>query len=318
MQLKTNINEEAAHELVGVLQGVNDIVRIVDPETREVLFWPTVGAADIMSGSPCAECNAVWGRGERCPNCTSLEALRLMERTFKMEISNNHAFWVQSRPMVMDARPCVLEIVNDVTDGLMVEGGERGAVTDLIESLNGLISTDPLTGLFNRRFLDEFTQRVADLERAGQCVNVAMLDLDDMKDINDSFGHPAGDAVLKDVSGFLRLNFGSLNTDEQRWAVRYGGDEFLVIDVGTDAGEFTRDVLEHYRQMRRVCYFGAQEIPFSLSIGVASSDDFGWNWDALLDAADQRMYAEKRARDSKATDGTLVDDKCSAWEGRME
>ena len=54
MQLKVNINEEAAHDLVDVLQGVNDIVRIVDPETREVLFWPTVGAADIMSGSPCA------------------------------------------------------------------------------------------------------------------------------------------------------------------------------------------------------------------------------------------------------------------------
>jgi hypothetical protein len=66
------------------------------------------------------------------------------------------AFWVQSRPLVMDGKPCVLETVNDVTDGLMVEGREAGSAASLIESLNDMVVTDALTALFNRRFLDNF------------------------------------------------------------------------------------------------------------------------------------------------------------------
>ena len=295
--MKVDITAVAARELVEVLQGENDIARIVDPESREVLFWP----GGEQDGRACLECNAAWGRLERCSNCLSLEAVRLMRRTFKMEINNGRVFWVQSRPMVMDGSVCVLETANDVTDGLMVEGGVRGAVADLIGSLSGLIVTDPLTGLLNRRFLDEFALRLREFERAGLCVNVAMIDLDDMKDINDSFGHPAGDAVLQDVAGFLRLNFAMGDGARERYAVRYGGDEFLAIDVGSPARTFEREVRDCYASMRQVCYFGDVEVPFSLSIGVASSDDCGWDWDALLDAADQRMYAEKRARDRKIT-----------------
>ena len=299
MSYQVDITENAAHELVGTLQEGNDIVRIVDPVTREVLYWPAAESGEL--DCPCLECNAVWGRDERCPNCTSLAAIETMQRTFKMELNSNRAFWVQSRPFVIDGTPCVMETVNDVTDGLMVEGSDRGSVTGLIDSLNGLIVTDALTGLLNRRFLDEFTLRFGELEREGKRVNVAMLDLNDMKDINDSYGHPAGDAVLKDVSGFLKLHFNAKEAEREQHAVRYGGDEFLVIDIGSDSQEFARNVSERYAKMRRTCYFGDLDIPFSLSIGMASSDEFGWNWDALLDAADQRMYADKRARDRKIT-----------------
>lgn len=292
--MKVDISEAAARELVGVLEGENDIVRIVDPATREVLYWPAVesGALDC----PCFECNAVWGRGERCPNCSSLEAIQTMQRTFKMELNNNRAFWIQSRPIVMDGQPCVMETVNDVTDGLMVEGGDRGSVSGLIDSLNGLIVADALTGLFNRRFIDDFRHRLVDLEREGVRVNVAMLDLDDMKDINDTHGHPAGDAVLKDVAGFLKLNFNAEAAGREQYAVRYGGDEFLVIDVGSPADVFAREVRERYAGMRHTCYFGETDIPFSLSVGAASSDECGWCWDALLEGADRAMYADKRSR----------------------
>lgn len=294
MEMKLDIAEESAHALVDVLQAENDIVRIVDPVTREVVYWPAAERGEL--DCPCFECNAVWGRSERCPNCSSLEAVRLKQRTFKMELNNNRAFWVQSRPLVMGGRECVLETVNDVTEGLLVEGSDHGAVVGLIGSLNGLVITDALTSLFNRRFLDEFIHRLPELARSDTRVNVAMLDLDDMKDVNDTYGHPAGDAVLKDVAGFLKLHYSVRDAHRETYAVRYGGDEFLVIDIGTDPAQFANDVRERYAHMRRICYFGDVEFPFSLSCGFSSSDEAGWNWDALLETADRHMYADKRSR----------------------
>ena len=293
MNLAYDISERTVRDLVATLEGENDIVRVVDPESREVLYWPAVESGQL--DCPCFECNAVWGRSERCPNCSSLEALKLRQRTFKMELNNNRAFWVQSRPLSMDGRACVLETVNDVTEGLMVEGGDRGQVASIIGNLNSLIITDALTSLYNRRFLDDFRHRLADLQRCGKRVNVAMVDLDDMKDVNDTYGHPAGDAVLKDVAGFLKLNYSVRDIHHERYAVRYGGDEFLVIDVDTDPVQFEADVRGRYAQMRRVCFFGDAEFPFALSMGFASSDECGYDWDALVEAADRRMYADKRS-----------------------
>ena len=173
--------------------------------------------------------------------------------------------------------------------------------TELVNRLKELVVTDSLTGLFNRRFLDEFACRFAEFAEKGLRVSVAMLDLDDMKDINDQYGHLAGDAVLRDVAHFLKQSAEVYGDGIERHAVRYGGDEFLVIDAGSDPRAFERDVRERYAALRRACKFGDVEIPFSVSIGVATSDEFGWDWDALLDAADQRMYAGKRARDRKIT-----------------
>lgn len=277
-----------------MLQGENDIARIVDPHTRKILYWPAVSSGEL--NCPCFECNSVWGRNERCPNCSSLEALRLMQRMFKVEFSEGRAFWIQSRPMNMDGMPCVLETVNDVTDGLLVEGADRESVADLFVNLNGLAITDALTSLFNRRFLDSFSRRLADAQRDGERVNLAMIDLDGMKTVNDTYGHLAGDAVLKDVAGFLKLNYSSRDANRECYAIRYGGDEFLVVDIGTDPERFAADMRERYASMRRVCYHGDVGISFTLSCGFTSSDEVGWDWETLLETADQRMYAEKRSR----------------------
>ena len=119
---KSYLSKQGARELVAVLEGENDIVRIVDPVTRKVLFWPAEENSEIED--PCMECNAVWSRDQRCTNCTSLEALRQDRCKFKVEVNGGRTFWIRSRPLVMDGMPCVLETVNDVTDGLMAGDAE--------------------------------------------------------------------------------------------------------------------------------------------------------------------------------------------------
>lgn len=296
MSHRLHLAADEAHDLVDIISQENDIVRIVDPASREVLYWPS---ADVYgrSDSPCLECNSVWGRHDRCANCSSVEALRLMKHTYKMEFNNSHAFWVKSRPMVMDGTPCVLETVNDVTEGLIVEGNDRETVGGLIESLNGLLMTDSLTSLFNRRFIDDFNLRLKHLEASNIRVNMAMLDLDNMKDVNDTYGHPAGDAVLKDIAGFLKLNFSTRSKMKEQYVVRYGGDEFIILDIGGDPEQFKLEVLDRYSNMRNICYFEDSEIPLTMSCGFSSSDECGWNWNVLLDTADHRMYVDKRSKE---------------------
>ena len=295
MSIKDKVTKESARKLVNTLQDVNDIVRIVDPVTRKILYWPAV--EDGHLDCPCLECNSVWGRTQRCPNCSSLEALNLGQRMFKVEMNNNRVFWVHSRPMKVDDTPCVMEIVNDVTDGLLVEGNDRNSIANMIEALSELAVTDALTSLRNRRFIEEFTQRLPQLEADNIPLCVAMYDLDNMKQVNDTYGHQAGDALLKDVAGFLQLKFESYDSDHERYCVRYGGDEFVIIAIGTDLESFTAEARDYYKNMRRICIYEDFEIPFTLSIGTASSDEFGWDWYALLKAADERMYSEKKIHD---------------------
>ena len=71
----------------------------------------------------------------------------------------------------------------------------------------------------------------------------------------------------------------------------------MVLNIGSDPDEFACEVRGRYAEMRRVCYFEDLEIPFSLSIGIATTDELGWDWAHLLEVADQRMYEDKRAKE---------------------
>ncbi|MCS7182914.1 MAG: GGDEF domain-containing protein [Thermoanaerobaculum sp.] len=139
---------------------------------------------------------------------------------------------------------------------------------------------DPLTGVFNRRFLDEFlTMMVARAKRGRHPLSLLMVDLDDFKRYNDSFGHAAGDAMLREVALSLA---GAVR--EENVVARYGGDEFIVVMPNTP-GEVARQVAAELRQLF------AEDI--SVSIGVACLGPRGGNKRDLLRAADEALYRAK-------------------------
>ncbi len=150
---------------------------------------------------------------------------------------------------------------------------------------------DPLTDLFNRRFMEEALRReIRRARRNNSPVGLVILDIDYFKSINDTSGHTAGDEVLRAMARFLRSNFRGSDV-----ACRYGGDEFLLIlPDASPKGTLAR--IEQLRETFRFFYLKPNnEIPKSitLSVGVAFYPEHGKTGAELLKSADAALYRAK-------------------------
>jgi diguanylate cyclase (GGDEF)-like protein/PAS domain S-box-containing protein len=161
----------------------------------------------------------------------------------------------------------------------------------LRETLRHQSIRDPLTGLFNRRFLEESILR--ELQRAGRKqrpVGVIMLDVDHFKQFNDTHGHQAGDALLREIGALLQRH-----TRGDDIACRYGGEEFTVI-LPEAPLEVTRQRAERIRlEAKNLVIPSDPGRVTSLSCGVSAFPDHGSNAMALLRAADRALYRAKEA-----------------------
>jgi diguanylate cyclase (GGDEF)-like protein len=159
------------------------------------------------------------------------------------------------------------------------------------EALRGQAIRDPLTGLFNRRYLEETLQR--ELSRAvrhGSALGVIMLDLDHFKRLNDAFGHLAGDALLRALGAFLVANL-----RREDVACRYGGEEFLLILPGSTLENARRRAEQLQEQLKdlRAEHDGRPLGPVTCSLGVAAYPEHGATAEALVQAADTALYRAK-------------------------
>jgi diguanylate cyclase (GGDEF)-like protein len=169
---------------------------------------------------------------------------------------------------------------------------ERGSVEQRASDLETLAALDWLTGLYNRRHFESLAQ--AELSRSQRYMrpmSVLMIDIDRFKDVNDHFGHPAGDRVIRAISNLLVAT-----KRESDVAARFGGEEFaLMLPETTETA--AAHVAERVREQLRLCppIVGGQKLPVTLSIGVAAATMKTVGIDVLLACADQALYQAKGA-----------------------
>jgi two-component system cell cycle response regulator len=211
-------------------------------------------------------------------------------------------------PMFADSRPIgVLVLVK--TEGLGVaylEGrvismleqfASHGALalrsSWLVDEVWKMADTDALTGISNRRVFETTLQKeVMRAKRNGEQVGLVMLDLDNFKALNDAYGHPEGDEVLRRVGDVLASSARGFDT-----AARYGGEEFAVILPGANA-EQAASVAERLRKK----IHGIEAVtPVTASLGVASYPDQAPNATELLGAADEALYRSKEEGRDRVT-----------------
>ena len=174
-------------------------------------------------------------------------------------------------------------------------GGRIISLQRQLEAKNRLLEelafADALTGLPNRRAVEEWTcQQISGARRHGYSLCVALADLDNFKQVNDVFGHEAGDVVLKHFAEILKSN-----TRLSNMCGRIGGEEFLIVLTHADANQ-ARVVVDRIRQTlhEHVFPFGDQRINVTASFGISgSSGKLVPDFSTLLNQADRALYSAK-------------------------
>ncbi len=170
--------------------------------------------------------------------------------------------------------------------GLLQSVAVEGLVERQVNELESLANSDPLTGLSNRRYLqDQLRQALGIYKRYETPFALLILDVDGLKRVNDSKGHQAGDRALVQVATAMRRTLRTTDT-----AARIGGDEFCVLATNQNAA--AAEPLAQ-RIVDAVDTETGSDSPIGISIGVVSCPEHGDDTDALLEMADQAMYRAK-------------------------
>ena len=162
----------------------------------------------------------------------------------------------------------------------------------LIKINRELSIRDPLTGLYNRRFIDEvFEREIQRSKRNKKDLSVVMVDIDKFKKLNDTYGHKAGDMILKTFASKMVENLRSSDV-----VGRYGGEEFIIIMPDTEKSKAV-EVAERLRKILSSTEFTLPEgknITVTASFGVATFPEDGSNIDRIVHIADERLYRAKK------------------------
>ena len=165
-------------------------------------------------------------------------------------------------------------------------------IKTLQENLHDQVIRDPLTGLFNRRYLYEtFDRELARAKRDNYPLSVMMIDIDHFKDINDTYGHQVGDEALVSLGNLLQESI-----RQGDFACRYGGDEFIVImpNIHEKDVEQRAETLRH--EVKDIpINTGTKKVFMTASIGIALYPKHGDNLDQIMKASDDAMYEAKNS-----------------------
>ena len=260
------MTRQQAEEEMACLRKIFPIVRLLDRKT--------------LAEQPCYP---PWKSAHPCTSCVGREALAGKCQCTKLETMGSKHYQAIARYVEIDGEPSVIEMVLPLDSGAL-----RTLHSD--EQLY----TDPLIGAYNRRFYEE------ELKHKYLNAGVAMIDLDDFKLCNDTFGHAAGDAALRLTASIIHRCIRSTDM-----LVRYGGDELLLILPDISAEAFVRKLKDINKRLFAAHLPEFEKMHVSASIGGVMAA--GIPISDALPIADKRMYLAKHSKNTVVTEDIAPD-----------
>lgn len=216
-------------EKMHLFEKVYNTMRIVDPVKKEVL--------EVKKGTLCSkgfECYEFWNRQQACENCISMRAYNEDDVVIKVEYGGNKALMVAAVPISILGKKLVAELLKDITVSIYMpskQSENQIKILSAIEHMNQAEVKDNLTGLYNRRFVEE--RLLMDLVKSSlrnEPLAVILAKLDCVKTINDKYGPEAGVKVLQKFEEETKANI----KKGEGWAARYSAEGFLICLYNTD------------------------------------------------------------------------------------
>lgn len=168
---------------------------------------------------------------------------------------------------------------------------------DKYNELYKLLNTDSLTGVFSRHYIDRnFEPVIMDALDKGLPANLALFDIDCFKYVNDTYGHIAGDKILKETAALLKK---LLVFSKNDYFARYGGDEFLLLSVDTGYDSFGNRVNECLVNISKHTFYADDNI-ITLSVSAGCTDLKDNNFLSALNTADKKLYLAKKSGRNRA------------------
>jgi len=282
-------------ELMKVFDKLFDIARIVDPVEKEVVNYLQIN--DRCNSSICYE---FWNQEQHCANCVSMRAINEDNTFIKIEYNKDKIFMIMASPTVINEKKYAIELLKDISDTGIVpdlKGKNIDEMNEIIAKLNHEVITDGLTGSYNRRFLNErLPVDIYNTFKNNHELSVILLDCDNLKEINDSYGHLCGDDVLISISN----NIKEVIREKNDWVARYGGDEFLISMPGTNSDEAFKIADRIKNRINSSPLINKDNLlNLSVSMGLYTLVEVHLTMEELLYKVDKKLFQAKNGGKNK-------------------
>ena len=293
MESENSMTMQQAQEKMKVYEEVFDIVRLLDENSIGKIKKQDVNDNDI-SMLPC-ECYSFWNKTHPCDNCISLKAFNEKSQRTKLEFLNSDIYEVISKYVEIDGKPYVMELLKQLDDDTMLDLEGHDKLLSKLTMYTEKLYKDALTGAYNRSYYED------EIKTVNSSAGVAVIDLDDFKLYNDTYGHNAGDIVLATVAKTIRKSIRKNDV-----FVRYGGDEFVLVMPKIEEETFNKKLEELKNNIHSADIPGYTRLKLSVSIGgvIAKNETVE---DAVA-RADKLMYQAKNEKDMVVTQNGAFDE----------
>lgn len=292
MKNSSGMTMQQVQDKMNMLRDVFTVVRLLDGDS----------IAKVQSGEGPGEekekcsCYDYWQKKVPCKNCISAKCLHDKTRKTKLELIGSDVYQVTAEYLEIEGTPYVMELIEKLDDDTLIDSDGCERLVSKLSGYTDKLYRDALTGAYNRRYYED------EARKETTCAGVALIDLDDFKLYNDTYGHSAGDMALISAADAIRKCISK--TDR---LIRFGGDEFIVIIDGVSSADLSARLRQIQTTIHAASVPGYSRIQMSASIGgvVAANEPV----ENAFDRADKLMYQAKMKKNMVITENDIIEDR---------
>lgn len=285
-----NNNIANIYQQISILKPLFSSILLVNPVEKQIIQVTEYGINETNE-SCCSICPLA---NDKC-GCICKDTASTQEDRCRFTYTKSEAFLVISKPVTLRYRSYIMVLIMKLNPQFSFGAMSEVDAIDNITKVSSNLVIDPLTQIFNRKYLmDNIGHMMDEASSKNEYLNIACIDIDNFKRFNDTYGHDFGDRVLQKVADTMRKSISVIN---EAYPIRIGGDEFIIVAVGIDKNRFKA-------VMNKLCLmiedsklpYENEMVGIRISIGVSEMiTDHINTYKELYEKADEQLYKAKEA-----------------------